>query len=883
MELRSDGHRVDVNRGNQGDNFFRKPANVAMDGERIPDTSTPRGPERIRDSKIILRILDRIIGASLFMLIFGIPLFFTGAASQGIVFEKQIYFYFWLLLALISWSAKGVINEEMDIRRTPLDIPIVIFWLVYLVSSFLSVDRWHSFWGAFGDPSRGFMSITAMIIAYYLIISNFNEKRLKLMLTAFISSGAVLSVWTLLLFFNVPFTGFSFGSLIPNSIAQYIPLSLVGSVGGLGVIFSVMIILVSMVILKVAENENLTVGKRKALLGFLMFILVADLFLLLNISGYVIWSGLFVGVVLFLVYILSKIVRPHRNWVWLPMVLFVLIMIVKMTGSVSLVSEKISLPVEVSPDSFMENYKASTTIATSSLKHNFLIGSGPATYSYDFSLYKPQAFNDSMFYNLRFSQASGLFFEAISTIGGLGTIALLILALSYLSVSFYLISRDKEKNKLYSLGAFSAAIIALVAVATTKLEGSVLFFSILLGIFSLAVILFESEAKPRYLALSLKASPKFALALAFIFMLVSAGVAFLFVFLGKVYVADVYAGRAAQASSQNQEDSIMKMGKAIGLNAKEGFYYTKASVYYMMLANKEALKSEQERNVDNIRNYINYSVSAATKGLEMNNNSVETVEALAQIYENSGMYVPDSLKLAESTYQKALMLEPHNPNYLLKLGQIKIADGATKKDEGERKALFNEAKDFFQKSVSEKNNFAPGYYQLSLIQDALGETDSAIENSTKAAQLDSKNSDYLLSLANMYRLRAKNDDLKIAEEIFKMVVKADDKNINAHFYLGLAYEKDKNKDGAKEEYRKVVGLLSGDGSADTKKQLEKMISNIDKGVENTPENLGLTTNAPAQAPVTPAADSYVNPNPGTTPLEQVPPAPEVNPAVQPTP
>jgi len=643
------------------------------------------------------------------------------------------------------------------------------------------------------------------------------------------------------------------------------------------VFLCVMIVLLSTVILKVAEREDLKAGKKKFALGLLLFILAVDLFLVLNIYGYIIWSGLFIGVVLFLIYILSKIVRPHRNWVWLPMVLFVLIMIIKMIGSVNLISDKINLPVEVSPDSFVENYKTSTEIATQSLKHNFLIGSGPATYAYDFSLYKPQAFNDSMFYNLRFSQASGLFFEAISTIGGLGTIALLILVLSYLSVSFYLISREKEKNKLYSLGIFSAAMIAFVAVATTKLEGSVLFLAVILGIVALSAILLESEAAPRYLALSLKASPKFALALAFIFMLISAGVAFLFVFLGKIYVADVYAGRAAQESSQKQEDAIVKMGKAIGLNGRESFYYTKAGVYYMMLANKEALKPEADRSVDNIRQYINYSVSAAAAGVNMNKNSVETIEALAQVYENSGMYVTDSLKLAQESYEKALTLEPHNPNYFLKLGQIKIADGATKKDEGERKALFGEAKDFFQKSVTEKNNFAPGYYQLSLIQDALGEAEGAIESATKAAQLDSKNADYLLSLANMYRLRAKNDDLKIAEELFKMVIKADDKNINAHFYLGLAYEKDKNKNDAKAEYQKVISLLSGDNTAETKGQLQKMISNLDRGIENTPENLGLVQKEEEKTlPTDPTPEQ-------TNLLEQQSPSEEVNPPVQPTP
>ncbi|MFZ2188274.1 MAG: hypothetical protein WAV73_01785 [Candidatus Moraniibacteriota bacterium] len=869
MEVRSDGLRVDVNKGSHEVNFPHKTERVIRDSERR--FSVSQKPESVKDSKLILRILDKIIGASLFMIVFGLPLFFTGITSQGIIFEKQIYFYFWLLLALISWSAKGVINEEMNIRRTPLDMPILGFWLVYLIASFFSIDRWHSFWGAFGDPSRGFMSVTAMIITYYLVISNFNQKRLKLLLAALISSGAVLTLWTLFLFFNIPFTDLSLGSLVPASLAQFIPLSLMGSIGGLGVFFSAMVILLATVILKVAEDEGMNVAKRKVILGFLSFILVVDLFLILNISGYMLWAGLFLGVVLFLVYILSKIVRPQKNWVWLPMVLFVLIMIVKMTGAVSFV--KVNLPAEVNVDSFGGDYSVSREIAKGSLKNNFLLGSGPATFGYDFSMYRPKSFNDSMFYNLRFSQGSGIFFEAVSTIGGLGTVLLVILLLSYLSVSLYLISREKEKNKLYSLGVFSASVVVLTDIFTTKLEGSVLFFAAILVILSLAIILYESEAVPKYLALSLKASPKFALALAFIFMLISAGVAFLFVFLGKIYVADVYAGSAARVSNQDQEAAIMKMGKTISLNGREGLYYTKAGVYYMMLANKEALKSEQERNIDKIKQYINYSVIAAEEGTKVNANNIETVEALAQIYENSGIYVPDSLKLAEENYKKALTLDPHNPNYLLKLGQIKIADGATKKDEGEKKVLFGEAKDYFQKSIDEKNNFAAGYYQLSLIKDALGETDSAIDNALKAAQLEPKNSDYLISLANMYRLRAKDDDLKVAQEVFTIALGVNDKDVNAHFYLGLAYEKDKNKEGAKAEYKKVIDLLTGDKVADTKKQLEKMISNIDKGIENTPENLGLTKTDAGNDNTSPAV---------TAPTEQQN-SDQVAPPTQPTP
>lgn len=781
----------------------------------------------VDDKKVIVKILDKIVGLSIFAIFFGIPLFFTGFTFQGIMFEKQLYFYFWLLLGLVSWTAKGVIIGEMNIRRTPIDIPIFGFWLVYLLATVFSVDRWHSFWGMFSDPSRGFMSITALIIAYYLIFSNFNKKRFNLILTAILTSGVVLSVWTFL-----AVTGIKF---LPDSIAQYSPLSLVGSISGLGVMFSCLIPILAVSILKLAENEEINNIFRKIIIGILLLILVMDLIMITVFYNFVPWLGLFCGVAILLIFILSKIVRPKISWTWLPMVLFVVIMALRMTGEISL-SKNVNLPVEVSP-----NYQVSWDIAINSLKNKFVLGSGPSTYGYDFSMNKPQDFNLNAFYNIRFFQGTGIIFEALPTIGGIGTFFLVIIILSFLSLEIYLLCREKEKNKIYSLGIFTASLILIIDIISIRVEGTVLVFAALVSLFSLATILYESNVQEKSLNLSLKASPKYALALAFLFMVVSAGVAFLFVFLGKIYAADVYAGIAERRIYMDQEDSITKMSKAIKLYNKEGKYYGQLGQYYMILANKEAMKGENERDLQKVQQYLNFSIAATRQSSDLLRNDVNSVEVLAQIYENAGLYVVDSLNLAGDAYKRGLELEPHNPNYYLKLGQIKVSLASTKKDEQERKQLITEADELFQKAVDKKGNFDVGYYQLSLTQSALGNLDKAIENAIKAVQFNPQNSDYAINLARLYQTRSKDDDIKTAEQIYKAIISQNDGNISAHFYLGLLYEKEKNKNEARQEYQKVNDLLVGDNMQDTKKQVEKMISNLEKGIENTPENLGLST------------------------------------------
>lgn len=280
--------------------------------------------------------LDKLVTFSLAALFFGLPVFFTGLTAQGTSFEKQIYFYVWTLIALVAWVAKGVTTGEMRIRRTPLDIPIAIFWAVFAVSTVLSVDRWHSFWGFFGDPSRGLMSVTALVIAYYILLSNFNRSLWKWSVSAIVISSSILSVWTALAVMGIKF--------LPAKIMAFAPLSLVGSISGLGIFFGAMIPILITVIFSLRSAEKGSLSKN-ILTGLVMVLLLLDMFLLLALYAFVPWIGVLVGMGFFLIFILSQIIRPTQNWTWLPMVAFLAVLIVLMIGVVNI--SRINLPAEV--------------------------------------------------------------------------------------------------------------------------------------------------------------------------------------------------------------------------------------------------------------------------------------------------------------------------------------------------------------------------------------------------------------------------------------------------------------------------------------------------------------------------------------------------------
>lgn len=788
-----------------------------------------------KNPKKIIGFLDSVITVSLVALFFGIPLFFTGLTLQGISFEKQIYFYFWILLAVVAWVSKGVITGEMQIRKTPLDIPIVLFWLAAGASLIFSVDKWHSFWGFFGDPSRGFMSITAMIIGYYLITSHFNKKRFMLVSSFLIAANFILVVWAALNLLGI--------AVVPAKLSQFVPISPLGSLTGLGVFLGAMLPFIIIFILNLFSGDSAaknSKSKKKIAVAVVLFVTLAlNLFVLLALYSFVSWLGVLAGISFFLIYILAQIVRPEENWTWLPMVVFVAILTILIIGSNSIA--RVQLPVEVSP-----SYQLSWQVAKDSLKDNLLIGSGLATYGYDFSLNKPQSFNLNPYYNLRFFQGTGAFFEALSTVGIIGTIMLILLTLTFVSIGVYLLSINKQKNKLFSLGLFSASLIILINAFAGKIEGSVVIMGVLLMALTVAMLLFESESEENYLSLSLKASPKFALALAFVFMVVSAGVVFLFVFVGKIYAADVRAGSAMRQQKITAEGSVTQLAGATIWNNRESRYYVLLGQELMSLANEETMKGEKDRNLALIQDYLNNSIASVDRARNISPRDVTAVEALAQIYENSGLYVADSFALAKDNYKKALELEPHNPAYYVKIGQIEMAEASAKKTPEEAKALVSQAKDSFQKAVDEKNDLAVAYYQLALTQEALGDLDSAIKSIEHAAIIEQSNLNYVYNTARIHQARGNDDDNKIAEAIYKNILSKNDKEINTLFSLGLLYEKTKRTSDASAEYKKVLDLLPKDNT-DVRTKIQKMISNIAAGIENKPENLN-TDVAPAQTP-----------------------------------
>ena len=820
----------------------------------------PRIQQTGRES-ITGKFFDAIISISLVALFLGFPIFFTGMTFQGIAFEKQLYFYFWLLVGLVSWVSKGVMQGELRVRRTPLDIPVLLFVAGYGISAAFSIDRWHSVWGVFGDPSRGFLSIAALALAYYLVVSHFTPKRFYWMFGSLVVSSFVVVLWSVLALMGVQF--------LPGSLALYAPISLTGTISTLATFLAVtpMIFLTAIfAVFRWAEGKKSLLAW--SIMVFASLGLLGALFLIAALYPYMAWPALLGGLGFFLIFILAQIVRPPERWVWMPMVVFVAVLSFLMVGRMDIA--RVNLPVEVLPKLSFAWDIAKSTVGDG----HFLFGVGPANYSYAFSMYRPVEYNNNALYTLGFDQGPGLLLEAIPTLGVLGTVLFLVLAFSFLSIGIYLLTSDKSKNKIFSLGLWGASIVFFIASFMAAFNGALLVIGVLVATLAIAALLWESGSEDRFLSLSLKASPKFALALAFIFMVVSAGVAFLFTFIGKVFIADISAGGVLREQTAN-EQSLAKLGRASELYTKEPRYLVRLSQTYMILANEEAAKPETETDARKVVNYIREAIAVMERAADIAPNDARVAEALGLIYENSSLYAKDALPKAFDAYEKALSLEPNNPLLLVKLGTIKRAMGDSKESGEEQMALYGEAKEFFESAIEKKPDLPLAHYNLAVVLSRMKEYDAAIEEASKSVALEPGNVTYAYGLGSLYQARGTGDDYDKAKTMFESILKSNEKLVDVRLALGILYEQRKDRDAALTEYRKILELLPEGVQGDTiRKQVDTFIRNLESGRGNIATN----EPEPALAPSVPASETIpaqqtLEPNPAANPeipLEPVP-------------
>ncbi|KKR76065.1 MAG: hypothetical protein UU21_C0019G0008 [Candidatus Levybacteria bacterium GW2011_GWA2_40_8] len=148
----------------------------------------------------LLNFSQKAIEYLFYALFFLVPIVFLGSTSELFELNKIWLTYSLAILIALFWGIKIIANKRLLIRRTPLDIPILLFLSANILSTIFSWDPYVSFWGYYSRFNGGLLSIITYIFLYYAFVSSFEgelKKVIRNLLGVSLLSGLFVSLWGL--------------------------------------------------------------------------------------------------------------------------------------------------------------------------------------------------------------------------------------------------------------------------------------------------------------------------------------------------------------------------------------------------------------------------------------------------------------------------------------------------------------------------------------------------------------------------------------------------------------------------------------------------------------------------------------------------------------
>ncbi|MBI3954574.1 O-antigen ligase family protein [Candidatus Collierbacteria bacterium] len=140
-----------------------------------------------------------------YALFFFTPLILWPKTSEVFEFNKMLFVYLVAGLIAAAWLTKSLVERKLEIRRTPLDIPLLLFLISQVLSTVFSIHPQTSLWGYYSRFHGGLMSTLSYILLFYAFVTFFYQKKrqLSLVLLSILSSAALVSIYAILEHFGI--------------------------------------------------------------------------------------------------------------------------------------------------------------------------------------------------------------------------------------------------------------------------------------------------------------------------------------------------------------------------------------------------------------------------------------------------------------------------------------------------------------------------------------------------------------------------------------------------------------------------------------------------------------------------------------------------------
>lgn len=733
----------------------------------------------------------------LYLSVFLTPLFFLPFSQNFLDYPKFFLFSLFISFSFLCWLGRQIFQEKLILRKSKhLYLALFCIFFSTLLSTSFSFNFRLSFFGQPLEIIDNFVCLTLFLIFTFLLINSFNKKIEFIILTSLLllSFGLVALFNLFQLFHLFP---------LPFDFSKAPSFNLVGTPNSLALSFSFLLPLSLSFFFK-SQKGLKTIF---ALLSFLFFL---NIFF---INFKTAWFALILESIIVLIFGLKEKIKKEIPLIFMPLLII----------SIFFYFSPFSFPLfpplenEISP-----SFLAEIIIIKESLSKkikNLFFGTGPGSFSFNYSLYRPAEINETQYWGRRFFRGHSLFLDWFLTKGFLGAFSLLFLILFSLFYVLFFLSKLNEKDDLFENKlALGTSLVGIAASLFFYPFNLVLFF--LFWFFLGNVFFFEKEKEINI------SSPSRSLLINSVFVFTLVLIFTLLFFQTKNYLAEIYYFQGVKNFQRNNLDSALQsVQKAIKLNPSLDIYWRDLSQIYLakanLVSNDSTITSEEKRAL--LNKLIIEGANAINTAINISPQNVANWNVRGFFFQNL-IGLEGAPQVALDSYHQAIQLEPNSPYPYTEKGRayILMAQELMKKGEIEsQKEYLQSAISILERAIQLKKDYAPAHYLLAIAYDQLGESQKAISKLEETKVLVSNDVGLMFQLGVLYWRRG---ELEKAKKECEKILTINPEYSNAHYLLGLVYE----KMGKREEAIKEFEVLEKQNHEN--EEIKKILENLKKGL-----------------------------------------------------
>jgi hypothetical protein len=604
---------------------------------------------------------SRVMNWCLAALVFLVPLLYLPFTSEVREFNKQTLIFLLVMVMLGVWVIRILTARTVSWVKTSLDYILLAYIAVYLISSWMSLDKISSFLGYYGRFTGSFLSVVSLVVLYYIVVNNVRTERVtRKLLDVLMLSGGIVLVYSFLQMLGV--------YVIPFAFTKSAAFNPIGSLVSLGIFAGLMVIL--------AQWAWLTQSQTKLRQSLYAATTILGLIIVFLVNAFIAWMVLALGMIVFLA--LSMVMTANesgrsQSWVWKPLLVLVIsILFVAfqfLPGNINprnWVGNSVRLPVEIQ----LSN-SATWEMTKNALMEKPVLGFGPGTTGIAFGQIKPESLNQTIVWSLNFDRASSEIANLAIETGLLGLLAFEATSILFLLYAlFFLMKKGDHPGRMYAFGVFMLWI-GLYVTHFFYFYNMTFYFLFWLSLAMFVAITHWKEGSEMDTNMSFSDSPRTALTWMFASLLMLAVLLVGGFYQISMYVADTAYASGLKELSKQQPDltvSARSFVNAITNNPNRDVYYLAYGQNLVYQAAQEIRKEQPDLN--KFQAWIRDMIGAGNSATEISPNKASNWAARSQFYNQiRALNVPQADGIIVSSAEEAVKRDSRNPVLQVQLGQ----------------------------------------------------------------------------------------------------------------------------------------------------------------------------------------------------------------------